>query len=200
MEWLTYLGSALPVTVVAAIILFVVKEIWELTKRVRSDGRKRKAIHRLIGIELEVNKWVLKKVLDAAFTIERALAEKSGTLSIIKTNSGMHRLEYHYEDDRRASSMPIPVTRKESVSRYLMEIALIDPDTFPLVLEASTALNELDHLRETIINEVEDHETLSAFGEGLVSYLRDEVADIDEVLAKLYFEVTGQKYQEFRVR
>ena len=60
------LGFLLPITitVVSAIVLFVIKEILDFIKIRRSDGRKRVAIRTLITKECEVNYDITRAIED----------------------------------------------------------------------------------------------------------------------------------------
>ena len=62
-------SSILPATVVAAVVLFVLKELFEGVRRYRGDQRKKQALRSLLARECELNHWTIKSIRDIVETI-----------------------------------------------------------------------------------------------------------------------------------
>jgi hypothetical protein len=67
MEFLTPL---LPVTVIAAIALFALKEVLETIRRRQADARRGQAFRTLLARECEINHWVQKSLLSTLKSID----------------------------------------------------------------------------------------------------------------------------------
>jgi hypothetical protein len=105
MEWLP---SILPVTVVAAITLFVLKEVLEFIKRWRADRRKGQAYRKVLARECELNLWAQWRLKETLREINHCRCCKSfGPSGIYRTTgigaAGPQRFYGHREaeDARR---------------------------------------------------------------------------------------------------
>lgn len=191
-------GRFLPITVVAAIVLFVVKEGLEANRRRKTDARKRKAIRRLIADEIERNHWTIKRLRDGVLQIERRILELDSTL-MIRVGALGERYVRREEGGEMASEFPIGRVHSEALSSNLLLLAEIDEAIFEEALEVSDAFKELDHVLKSMIEHLSnDNDT--GFLEGFADYARNEIADCEKTLRCFYKSVTGRSLKEHRVR
>ena len=145
MEFLISAGRLLPVTVVGAIILFILREVIEGIRRKRSNSRKRTAIRRLIADEIERNNWTIKSMRHMIGTIELAIKYPETSLEI---SSGVRGELYlrHNQGGKGYSQSPFGKVHSVALSANLLSLAEIDQPIFDEALEVSDALKELDHV------------------------------------------------------
>jgi len=198
MEFLVSAGRLLPVTVVGAIILFILREVIEGTRRKRSNSRKRTAIRRLIADEIERNNWTIKSMRHMIETIELAIKNPETSLEI---RSGVRGELYlrHNKDGEAYSQSPFGKVHNDALSANLLSLAEVDQPVFDKALEVSDALKELDHVLNSMVKHIGgDFEY--AFLEGLVEFATDEIADCEKTLSDFYERITGQALKEHRLR
>jgi hypothetical protein len=190
LDWLPVL---LPSTVVAAIILFGLKEILEWNRRRRANKRQIAAFKTLLARECELNRWALER-------LDCALVEMSGQSQV--------ELESDYEIERRrtgkiifrnddGSSWPLPETHLDFMRDNMFDVAALDGTLFPLLKAAYDSVIDLEHVRDSLISYLEDGDQhLEAF----IDYGRHVLNDVKSNLEKLYFECTGSQLDKGRVR
>tara|TARA_R110001599_G_scaffold305926_4_gene512349 strand:- start:570 stop:794 length:225 start_codon:yes stop_codon:yes gene_type:complete len=67
----------IPITVISAISLFVIKEITEVIRKRNASQRKISAIKCLLAEEIEINYWAWKNLVSLAKTVKSSLKELS---------------------------------------------------------------------------------------------------------------------------
>jgi hypothetical protein len=191
-------GQLLPVTVVGAIVLFVVKELLEVNRRKKANDRKRRAVRRLIADEIERNNWTIKKLRDGISEIEAVLETPRFKLSI---RSGAHGEKYLRREmsGKLSSEFPIGRVHSEALSSNLLELAMIDESVFSEALEASDATKELDHVLRSLVEFVSNEKEL-AWLEGFAGYAKREISDCEKVLSDFYLNISGRKLEDQRIR
>ena len=176
---LTGAGDFLPVTVIAAIVLFFVKELLEVNRRRNANARKRLAIRRLIADEIERNNWTIKRLREGISELEQATEVPGSTLSI-RTGVLGERYFRREMSGRLASEFPIGTVHSEA-------------------LEVSDATKELDHVLKSMI-ELVSNEVGSVYREGFTGYARNEIADCEKILSDFYRNITGRNLEGLRIR
>ena len=195
---LTGAGQYLPITVIAAIVLFFGKELLELSRRRKANARKRLAIRRLIADEIERNNWTIKRLRNGISELEHAIKEPRSTLSIRIGVLGERYLRREIADEL-VSEFPVGKVHSEALSGSLLELSMIDEQIFDQALEASDATKELDHVLKSMIEFVSS-ETGSVHLEGFTDYARKEIADCEKMLSDFYRNITGRNLEGHRVR
>ncbi|MGO4389230.1 hypothetical protein AB4Y85_17015 [Microvirga sp. 2YAF29] len=190
MDWLP---SLLPVTVVVAISLFVLKEVLEFIKRRRADRRKGQAFRTLLARECEVNHW-------AQWRLEVTLREVHGDHEegieaeyIAKELPGGDALWRRKDPDGGYSGGGLPDARTDLMSKLMVEIATIDKKLFTPLEDAYDSLITMRHIRASLLmfvtsKEEEDQMHFEDFPE----YGLSELEGVKEDLDKLYRECTGR--------
>lgn len=192
------IGQFLPATVVGAIVLFIIKEIIESVRRYRTNGRKRKAVRRLISDEIERNYWVIKSFKNHLDNVDMAFSEQGYNLQIKRDALGRRHLRLSHEKEGYSQS-PILNAQSQVISSNLFNVADVDEEVFPLVLEVSDSLRSVDHLVDSLIEQVESEDEYRHL-DGFAEYARGELNEAEAALVKLYKKITGSNVIEHRVR
>jgi hypothetical protein len=195
---LTGAGHYLPITVIAAIVLFFGKELLELRRRRKANARKRLAIRRLIADEIERNNWTIKRLRDGISELEHSIDEPKSILSI-RTGVLGERYLRRERSGELASEFPIGKVHSEALSGSLLELAMIDEQIFDKALEVSDATKELDHVLKSMIELVSNKDG-SKYHEGFTDYARNEIAGCEKTLSDFYRAITGRKLEGLRIR
>jgi hypothetical protein len=126
MQW----TSLIPITVVAAFFLFVIKEMVEWLKRWRADKRKVAAIKILLARECELNKWTLLKLREAVTEIKETFEEKDGAEYSIERMPPDKITFKETIDGDLAGSWPLTPTYTDLMSKQMLDIAILDKNLF----------------------------------------------------------------------
>jgi hypothetical protein len=191
-------GNLLPVTVIGAIILFIVKEILEARRRKKANARKRRAVRRLIADEIERNKWTTEKLRDGIQKIKDSIAYPELIVSVRIGANGEKYFRSEMSGELH-SEFPFGKVHSEALSGNLLELAMIDESVFEEALSASDATKEVEHIINSMIVQLSDEGHLSHL-EGFADYAKAEIADCERTLSNFYKTITGGKLEEHRVR
>jgi hypothetical protein len=194
--------SFIPLTVLVAIILFFLKEVLEGVRRYRGDRRKKAALRRLLARECELNHWtiktirrIVKKIRDESEDGERTefifLFLKSGKVSFRTKHA-----DYEYKD-----GFPLGEIHRDVMSKYLLEVAMLDSKLSDVLQKAYNAVADLEHVRNSLIYFVDPEDEQDQMHlESFVGYASDALVDIFESLNKLHIECAGGELATHRVR
>lgn len=186
--------NLIPITVVAAVAIFLAREMLEAVRRVLANRRKRHALRLLLAAECERNQWVIHWMRNHIPELQEAL-KQGHVIEVRKTAAGYDRLSVLYEEGH--SSSPIPHVKDKTIDRYLFEAASIDAQLFKAIEGVATSLPVLSHLREGLIERVaEDKAWLGSW----VEYALRELKDIETSIGVLYKACTGKNATPHRVR
>jgi hypothetical protein len=196
MQW----TSLIPITVVAAFFLFVIKEMVEWLKRWRADKRKVVAIKILLARECELNKWTLLKVREAIKDIKETFEEKDGAeYSIQRTPPD--KITFRETIEGESGSWPLTPTYTDLMSKQILDIAILDKKLFADLEGAYDAVLEMRHVREMLINYLESENEIDRIHfEAFPEYALGELDDTEESLERLYKACTGKPLQTIRLR
>jgi hypothetical protein len=144
--------SIIPATVVAAVLLFILKELVEGIRRYRGECRKKTALRALLARECELNNWTIKSIKHILETIkDESSADAKNEFSFIFPKSGkvLFRVKRPYSEFKSGSSLA--ETHREIMSKNLLEVAMLDKELYAALQPAYDAVAELTHVRENLI-------------------------------------------------
>ncbi|WP_155957867.1 hypothetical protein [Fodinicurvata sediminis] len=195
---LNNVSNILPATVVAAVILFVLKEILEEIRRRKQNARKRKAVRRLISDEIERNKFTIKVLRDCISYIEESIWDENSQILIRIGTLGQRYFRQEGSGGYRRE-MPIRQVHNIALSSNLFEVAKIDEEIFDRALDLSDTLKELDHVLQSMIEFVSNGES-AAFLEGFVDYAKGVLDDCENKISSFYKLITKKELENHRIR
>ncbi|EKM26100.1 hypothetical protein VCHENC03_5374 [Vibrio sp. HENC-03] len=188
---------ALPITVVSAIVLFVLKELLESHKKSKAKKRKLSALKSVLKEELELNLWVWKQFEALLTNVQNA--GEGGKYTHLVSPSGTERFELvTAEGHGMGQAFPKVVT--EMHSKLVIDVAEMDADMYQKLITSFKALSELQHLRNGIVDFIHDSRMGDHYVEGFTEYALEELAPIYDHLDVLYQYCTGKKLKEHRMR
>jgi hypothetical protein len=202
---LTGSESFLPITVVVAVTLFLVKEILEYIRKEKAKSRKLNAFKMLIAEELELNFGAFQSIKSTCGALEfnkdkwdgatyEARFKKSGNLYVHATHDGALVL-----------CNPIRKVRMEQYDNLLVDIAELDEDFYLKVKSGYLKVIELEHLHSSLIKGLQANDNDEPFPSnitqsGFLGYALNESERIEPELQKLYKECTGRSKLKARLR
>ena len=191
--------NALPITVVAAIAIFVAREVLEWRRRTKSDGRKLHAIRRLLAAECQKNDFAFSRLFEQVGKIQQAL--DCGQEFIIELRqSGMPYL-VRKSGTESSSSEPIFPLNTSKIENYLFDAASLDASLFENMENALDSLAELIHVRDSFIDHISNRRIdYEGFFDSFSEYAKEEIDDAIESNRALYFKCTGEPLAVGRVR
>lgn len=192
-------SSFLPITVISAISLFILKEIVEAVKKTGANRRKISAMKRFFSRECERNLWTI----DILSSVLSDINERCENGQDIDVTFGKHEPSYVYVfyDGKKGIGSKITEVQRDIMDKNLMEAAVISKPLFERLEAACDALAELDHVRSSFLNikktsEEVGHPLLAGF----VGYGLEELLVIKQSLNDLYKYCTGRKLEKARLR
>ncbi|SBS66023.1 hypothetical protein [Vibrio splendidus] len=200
MDWLHKIGTLLPVTVVVAISLFILRECVDLVKKYREKQRKTRAIKLLLAEELERNHWALLTVFNVLKEIKEYTDEqKEVEYSLIIARNGMEH--YHAELEDGHSGSGIFRFDFSVYEKLLVSIAELDEELFEAISATYTKTRELNHYRDTLLDYLsgEDLAPTPEMTKGFLCGLSEEEADYYGHLNDSYKLLTGSTLEKRRL-
>lgn len=197
--------SLLPVTVVVAILLFIVKEVLEFFKKRRESKRKLFAYKSLISEELEVNLWAHKRLLMIVTDIESQKEDyPNASYKLLIKECGQEYI-HGYDGDDLIKSCPIPMVHEKYYEKFISSIAELDSNLFNLTQSSYEEVRNMAHVRSSLIKGLLAEENDEPFPHdirksGFVDYAKSELADTFTAMNALYKELTGNELQQHRLR
>jgi hypothetical protein len=197
------LSSLLPVTVVAAIAIFVVKETVEYLRRWSADRRKIHALKALIARECELNYWPVKALRSILINVPGPDEENPQVeVRIERRANGRPVACIRTLDGGSESTRGIPEVHRELMSKFLLEIAMLNSKFFAALEPAYDSLAELEHVRQSLIS-IHDDEQESEI-DGIIGsfavYALEELRSTEAALQSLYLFCTDKALEKHRLR
>lgn len=125
-----YLPQWLPITVVATLALFVVRELLEWRRRRAADQRKVKALKKIIARECRKNNSAIATLLWACEQLQTAAASQDPSrVFMTERDSGGFFACVNFGEDHTIGWSAAPVTR-DALHKHLPEVAALDEDFF----------------------------------------------------------------------
>lgn len=191
---LIVLSNAFPITVVVAIVLFVVKEIVELIKKTREKSRKVSAYKALIAEELLKNAWSLKALKRLCLELQDSTLRE---IEYKKSASGTERVIV-----RTAESEHVIFFWKihtAAFEKIMTDLAVSNSKLFRSATEVYSLLAEAKHVRESIIDFSEFEMPRHMIG-GLGDYGNNTLDEASAAVKSAYKTYTGQELVGHKLR
>lgn len=190
----------LPVTVVAAIVLFVLKESFELFRRYKSEGRTKKALRALLAVECERIHYTTRNLRDILEIVQRWEHDDPVPIkiSLRLSRDGEVTFQHMTDDDGSGGSFVVRTTHRDFMSEQLLTVATLDADLYKALQPALDAVNEMEHVRQSFISYMEDPEREHLVG--FAEYGLEELDDTYKELNTLYMTCTGKELKNYRIR
>lgn len=187
--------NVIPIAVVVAICIFLVKEVLEAIRRARLNGRKLHAIKRFVAAECERNGYAIEKMIGQVRAVDEA-HEGGWPIEIERKESGLTRLTIRPAGEGFSSSV-VSTIHMDAAQKYLFEVASLDAAVFAAMEKVLDTLVEAKHVRDSLIEYVaNDRQHLGGFAE----YAIGELDDALEAVRDLYFKCANEPLAKGRVR
>ncbi|MEL0608842.1 hypothetical protein [Vibrio echinoideorum] len=186
---------ALPITVIFAVALFLVKEILEMVRKSQAKQRKLQAFKAVLKEELELNLWSWKKFESLLNRVRDA--GQSGSYCYFTSPAGTERFEV-IDEQGHGTGQVFPKVETEFHSKLLVDVAELDAEMYLKLLASYKALSELQHLRNRIVDFLNEDQNSDV--ENFANYTLEDLSPLYDELDKLYQYCTGSKLTEHRMR
>jgi hypothetical protein len=194
-------GSAmadfLPITVISAISLFIIKEIVEFIRKRKARKRKISAIKNLLAEEIEINYWAWKNLTSIGKRVKDSSADTK--FYIFASKAGFERFEY-IEPDKSGGGQSFPKVTELNYQKLILDIAELDNDFYEKSIEYNKAIAELLHIRNGVYEFIDEIKQGYHYAEGFISYMEDELPGVYEKMNDLYFYCKEKKLEKHRMR
>jgi len=151
------LNNLLPLTVISAVILFIIKEIIEITKKYTAKTRQIKAIKIIIANELELNSQALRQLYSTLNTVKELLSEfDKAKFNIITTYDQLERFRYKMfpDTDNFYSGWSLPKFNIKRTEDLILTIAILDSTLLTEVQKTLEEIKIANHIRSNLIDAV----------------------------------------------
>ncbi len=187
--------NVIPIAVIVAIGIFLLKELLEYIRRERLNGRKLKAIRRFLAAECERNSFAIQKLNENVREVDEAHTH-GWKVFVDQLRNGLPRLTIEDDEGHHGSSIIRPI-HIEALQKYFFEVASLNPALFEVMEGTLDMLIEAKHVRESLLEYVtDDPQHLVGFAE----YASEELDDALEAIRALYFKCTNEPLAAWRVR
>ncbi|MCF2847983.1 hypothetical protein NH514_12420 [Pseudoalteromonas sp. ACER1] len=192
-------SNVLPITVIVAIFLFILKELFEFYRRHMADRRKIAAIKRLLSNEIEKNNWVIKSLREHLKGIQNSWNE-SNYFVVNKYPNGC-RLE-EKRNDGGGGGAPVYEVSTIVFDKIFFELPALDTDLFDLAEKAYEGIAEIKHITDSLIEHVTNKEDHMApdFMLCFCEYALEELNVSHKSLCALYKKCTGKDLITHKLR
>lgn len=196
--------NLLPVTVVVAIILFVLREAFDLFKKHSERKRNIQAIKLLIADEIEMNHWSLVSMFRILSSLKEDFEENEDAVHYLHVarNGSEHFRSKEHPDDEYSSGQAIPKFYTAMYERLLPDIAALDRKLFLSVHSTYEQIMELIHYRDTMIDYLTGEELAPEPGltRHFLSDLADEKDDYYQYLNETYRLIQNKDLTNWKLR
>jgi hypothetical protein len=194
--------SIIPITVVVAVSLFVLKEIFEGMRRYRGEARKKKVLRVLLARECKLNHWAIKSIKYIVETIrEESVKDNRTKFTLIFSKSGKVLFRVKPVNDETATGVALAKVHSEVMHKNLLDVAMLDKKLFAAFEPAYDAVSQLQHIRDNLIYFVDpDDDQDKVHLNGFYHYALNELEDIHEKLNRLHIECTGEDLKKYCLR
>jgi hypothetical protein len=188
-------SGLLPVTALAAIALFFLREFLEWRRRASTSALRLEALKKLLATECQQNQWALNWIKQAAGDIPAALGT-ANTVKIENSASGQDLLVFEAPDNS-FESKPLPLVYDAFLRSHLFEAAALNRDMFEKMTSSVGAVEEIRHLLRGLFEHVQDDQMhLKSWCE----YANRQVDDIAKELGELYYICKGIRKIPAKIR
>lgn len=145
-------STILPITAMAAILIFIAKEILDFIKSRKRSKKTKEIIKLLLAYEIELNFWTLKNLFNLLVELNKYKSLDDLNLSIkrgIETNYSATIV--HINNDSFYGQAIVPF-HTERFERMLFHIGELGEKSYDKIQTAYSSLNELNDYRLQTIN------------------------------------------------
>tara|TARA_B100001059_G_scaffold232434_1_gene270237 strand:+ start:5150 stop:5896 length:747 start_codon:yes stop_codon:yes gene_type:complete len=197
--------SLIPITVIVAVILFMVKEVLEYNRKEKANSRKLNAYRMLLAEELELNFGALKSIDGTCGELESNKDEWRGATYEAKFKESDNLYVHATYNGDLVLCNPVRKVRMKQYDNLLVSIAELDEDFYLKVKNGYKYVTELEHLYSSIIKGLQAKDNNEPFPSditqsGFLGYALAEVGRIEPELKKLYKECAGSIELKARIR
>jgi hypothetical protein len=185
-------------TVVAAIILFTLKEVFEAVRRYQAESRKKTAYRRLLAEECEKNNWSIRSLKNIFASIEGDYETHNFEIDL---RNKREYLKIKAKDGGSGSNRPIPDAHDGVFKKIYLELAAVDNKLFEFASKAYTGIAEIEHIRAGLI--LHSTRTDEDYPDELISfapYAQTTLKNAHEAIQVLYRECTGNELVTHKIR
>jgi hypothetical protein len=194
------MSQILPITVIFAILLFVLKEILEAVKKANERKRKIKAMKALLAEEIELNHWVWKTLQSMMAKVEGEISESEATRFFIRrSNAGAERFEC-LRPDNSFWGQGFPAIKDDRYQKLAIDIASADAEFYRLASRCYSAISDLRHFRNGVYSYLDEEGDEKGFRNGYISYVKDGLPAVYDSMNTLYVYCVGKKLELHRMR
>jgi len=193
-------SSLLPITVIAAITIFLIKEALELWRKHLEHQRQTIAIKHMLADEIEKNNYTLA-------ILRRTLAKikeehEDYNISLDNTPSGSLRIEFREPTETNGTSWPIPNISRSVFNKTFVQLASLNFELFNEAKNAYESISEVEHVRNSLIDHIteEKESRPDGFLVSFAEYGLRELIDAYINLSKLYKSCTGNDLDKNKLR
>jgi hypothetical protein len=191
----------IPVTVIAAVSLFVIREVLDFRRKKGERRRKSLAAKSLLKFEIERNNYTKNRLFQILEDINNNFDGVEGP-SEFELNKTPSSDDYYTRidpgmDEPLQSGSPLPRVHMEEFERWLPIIAEVDQKLFKSTMTMYTTIFELEHLRSGLVDYISDERHML---EGFVSYALNQSEDMDTAFKKYYKEIANTEEIPIRMR
>lgn len=183
----------MPVTVIVAILLFVIREILERNKKNKQDKNKLQAIKHLISNELKNNKTALTYLKQVYDMLEHLYEVSQAPKVFIHTNKfGDHSFHYQFNDDvRTRSHLPLSVFAFDTYKSQLPPLAELDIAFAKEIEKTYSNLIEMDNYKKSLIISISNGLEYEIMTKIMIPMFNKKYAKCDEMLSDCYLKLTN---------
>lgn len=189
-----FLQDYLPITVVCAIAIFLIKEVIEFFKKRAEKRRKIKAYQSLVMDEVKKNAWSVKHLKN----ILNDLSDPGfNSVKIKNLSSGSSRI--FVDVDGRVTSSPIWPLHTSVFEKLYIGLAEADETTFTAVSEVYEELAEARHVKDSLVEHIVDPRHLGEL-QGFVEYAGEVLIRCESAMNKFSINTTGEDLKNHKLR
>lgn len=195
------ISQLVPITVLAAVLLFGAREILELRRRKAADKRKRQAFMKVLARECELNLWRIERLSEVLSAMQEAGVKDDASL-VQTTKGGEDSFIVIVGPAGNSRGLALrPVTRS-TVEKHLVEIAALDEQLYSLCDALLDGLADTQHVFRCLTEGPPIHfpSTPGNYYDGVATYGIKAIATAKTSMSKLYKECTGHELSRGRVR
>ncbi|GAA5443620.1 hypothetical protein Misp06_01798 [Microbulbifer sp. NBRC 101763] len=197
------LNKFLPITVIAAISLFLIREIVDIIKKKRSRNRETRAFKSLLSEELERNYWTHKVIFKTLKQVNKYRSlYPATTFHLVYTHDGrvLYRCNKNSEYDGFSNGHVLVDIHDKIYEKILTDVAKLDSVLFDSMQVAYSSIRGLSGLRNTLISYIEKEEQdWSEHFDGWLEYAVELESEIYSNMNALYFKCAKTKLEEHRL-
>lgn len=189
------------IAILVAVTVFLTREGLEARRRRTSRLRKVAAIKTVLARACELNHWTIKSLKRQFASISSDYDGVPVSEFSVSFGRDGRAVLVHNQDGEITGSSPLLEAELGDFKAALMDVAELDPDLLPLLDDAITGLEELNHVRSSLIDFLlNKNDPYYKFFPSFLEYACEQVQDTFTIIDTFYFACTGKNLTQHRVR